>query len=97
MEGTIKTKLHAEYVLLESILDMVGHLGIVKDDKKLSALFCKLVKYVYTKLELPSDGDVIDMYFVAEQKCDADTPPSKTAEKRVKQGKRIFSSEFTTP
>lgn len=38
--------------------------------KKLSALFCKLVKYVYTKLELPSDGDVIDMYFVAEQKCD---------------------------
>ena len=31
MEGTIKTKLHAECVLLESILDMVGHLGIVKD------------------------------------------------------------------
>ena len=31
VEGTIKTKLHAEYVLLESILDMVGHLGIVKD------------------------------------------------------------------
>ena len=39
MEKTVQTKLNAEYVLLESVLDMVGHLGIVKDDKKLSPYF----------------------------------------------------------
>lgn len=58
----IQTKQNYEWHLMRSYLEGVQGFPSLKTDDKFFKLFNELFDYVESKLDLPTSGDIIDLY-----------------------------------
>lgn len=69
MEETFTTKQDYDLCFLYDILEMIkGTFSIIESDKQLYRRFMELFNYISTRLELPYEGEITDMYVLVAQK-----------------------------
>ncbi len=63
----IQTKQNYEWHLIRNYLEGIYRYQEIKKDDKFIKLFKELFAYVESKLELPANGDIVDLYVTVIQ------------------------------
>ena len=60
----IKTKQDADWFVISSYIELLFKFGITYKDKHFEKMLKDLLNYVHGKLDLKTDGDILDYYIV---------------------------------